>query len=159
MKQTIKKIQEDLETDPYVSLKGVDSKPVINVTQISPGETIAFSYKGNTYNAIIVSTKRGNKNGFFVSTRNNLLVSAIKLNFNLTSNTMFLSQLYNKAKKANYKKLSSNNKSRRTWLTKWFAFAKGSQREMLISGLMGRRNFRTFIFKDMSEIIKLELGV
>lgn len=159
MKEYLKKIQEDLRDDEYISIKDLDKKPITKVDQLNPGDVIVFSYKGSNYSTLVVSTKRGGRDCFFVSGKNNLLLSSIKINFNLSIHNMFLSQLYNKARSANYKKIAAKGKSQKTWLVKWFSFSKGSRRENLLSGLMGRNNFRTFIFKDMSQIIKLNLNV
>jgi len=159
MKAFLKKIEEDLKDNEYVAVESVGKKPITNIDQLNPGDVIIFSYKGFNYSTLVVSTKRGGRKCYFVSEKRNVLLSSIKINFNLNIHNMFLSQIYKKAKKADYKKISAKSKNKKTWLMRWFSFARGSNRENLLSGLMGRNNFRTFIFREMSQIRKLNLSV
>lgn len=144
-----------LENDSIV-LQGIDNKPIINPSQLSPGDVIVFNYKGLNYSALVISTKKTAKKSYYISNKNNLLITTIKIKFNLQIHNIFLSKLFRKEQKASYSNLASKKSK---WLLKWFSFTKGSIRDRLLRGLMGQNNFRTFIFPEMSDIIKLDLGV
>jgi len=157
MRAYVKKISEEIKENNTILFEGLERRKVTNYSQLTPGDVFIFKYKGEDYSVLIVETKRtGRGSGFFISTKNNILISTIKINFNLQIHNMFIANLYKNERKSNYNKLASK---RSTWLSKWFSFAKGAARDRILSGIMGKNNYRTFIFPEMKDIRKLNLGV
>lgn len=159
MRDYLKKISEEMSESQDLIFNGVDSSRRIRKPEdLKPGDLVSFSYKGSDYSIIITATKRtGRGSGFYIAQNtNNELVTSIKINFGLQIHTLFLSNIYGKEKKANYEKLSKKNSP---WLRRWFTFSKKSRKQSILNGLMGRNNFRTFIFSEMKQIIILDVGV
>lgn len=50
-----------------------------STSYISSGDVLRFSYRGQLVNVLVVSTKIWSKNGIFLSSRNNILLSCYKL--------------------------------------------------------------------------------
>lgn len=159
MRDYLKKISGEMSESGDIVFNGIDSSRRIRKPEdLKPGDLVSFSYRGSDYSILITSTKKtGRGSGFYVAKNtNNELVTSIKINFALQIHTLFLSNIYNQEKKASYEKLSKKNSP---WLRRWFTFSKKSRKESILNGLMGKNNFRTFIFSEMKKIIVLDIGV
>jgi len=154
MKEQHKKIQSQLQEEGMFRIGKIHRRSEPSPEMYQPGQLITFEYKGEDYSALVVSTKTNPNGPSYTSPRTrNKLFTCIKMNFNLTSHNIFLQQIYNNEKRATYKKFSK----RASWLRRWFSFTKGSMRRLLVGNVVGKSNFRTFIFKEMRDIARLDL--
>ena len=160
MKETLKNFNTFLEEE-NLSLGRVVRKPR-SITSFTPGEVYSFSYEGKDTSVILVSTNK-TKTGFYKSSRSNLLITCIKLDFEIKSvfkysTLLVLKNLYKKNKESKYNRITSKSSLVSRTLSKFFSSFKEKVRQKTILSLFGKSNFRTYNFSKIYDIHELNIN-
>lgn len=164
MKAFLKNLQKQLKSNnSTIRIRSAERRSIIAPSSsLRVGEVFAFNYLANDYTVVVIATNK-TKTGQYMSNRDNLLVTCIKLSLTNEIDQTIITAIYNRANIVDYETLTDEDQentitkrddSLNLTLQKYFSQIK----DRVNYSLFGKSNFRTFKVKDINNLVRLNLG-